>query len=414
MQNIGSLTNKKLLKNVFHDVYENLTDYNLSMYNGLTKKIFSETNNSMDNFTIYTSMDYIENIDPVSGFLHPIILEDVKPALKLSDFSNNNPSPIIASVFMKCSNNELTHFLNEKKVYKGVIKTNHNTHEINATAKRCNKYVEQIEMLYRTFQKNNIAWTTINCPYAYKFIDIVLVSPLNLAQDETVSEVTINLGSYEQYKHINVVPLWNIKTLKTKGHPIPMPAIDRINYEYHISLVESGLSNGYMFSLNNPDFLYMIRRNHEYGDEFGYEIVAVAEYGEHKHWELLQVESISNLKGKMTTFEMVTNKRGFGSAKSIVIQTRSELESILKSYEQSKTVSFQDVKIIESNSMTKKTIDYNSFIDGNIRIDTSKPIMLLKFIVSGGEPYLEYDKISFLVSEIQTLFPEYNCIGELM
>ena len=40
--------------------------------------------------------------------------------------------------------------------------------------------------------------------------------------------------------------------------------------------------------------------------------------------------------------------------------------------------------------------------------------MLVKFEAHNKEDYLMLDKMSFIVSEIQILFPEYHCIGEII
>ena len=293
---------------------------------------------------------------------------------------------------------------------KGIVKTNRNTYEITAKAKPCRKYIDEIESLYRVFQQNNIVWSTINCPYAYKFIDVVTDSEIGLADNETVSEIIIDFGEYESYRLINCVPLWNIKPVDAEDKSFPMPAKDRINYEHSISLADFGVQNGYLVARDNRDYLYTKRTEND--------LVVVTGGDRQQDWKLLQIENISNLKRRGTSFEMLSNKKDLGFAgkyaalKSLTVRTKGEVARLITSYEQSQTVSFESVEIVESYQKTVRTINYNSFIDDEIRIDSSKKIMLLRFDVFGGESYLAYDKISFFVSEIQVLFPEYKCIGE--
>ena len=75
---------------------------------------------------------------------------------------------------------------------------------------------------------------------------------------------------------------------------------------------------------------------------------------------------------------------------------------------------FEPLLELEQYQKIQQTTDYNHFIDENIRIDKFKKVMLIKFQTKDRENYLVLDKMSFLVSEIQVLFPEYHCVGEIV
>jgi len=414
LRKVSSLSDRKLLKDVLFDVYSNLVDYNMSMYERLEERLYNEIDDPLGEFALYTSLEHLENLDPVSEFLHPMIPTDASPNIDLrgigEDFAEYSEN-IIASVFMECSSGEISRFLKEQKLFKGKVTTNQSVHDITAMAKPCNKYINQIENLYRVFQKNSVIWTTVNCPYAYKFIDIVLAAPVNLAEDEIISEITVDLGEYDKYKKVNMIPVWNVKTVETAESSFPMPAIDRINFEHHLPLEEFGVQNGYLIASNNPDYSYTKRLEKE--------LIAISADDSKNIWQLLQIENISNMKKRNMAYEMFTNKRDMGfvgrfaSVKSIIVRTMGELDRILCSYEQSKTVKFLDLEILEPCEIPHEAINYNSFIDDNIRRkDANKKIMRLMFKVTSGKSFLGYDKISFLVSEVQMLYPEYKCIGE--
>jgi len=231
-----------------------------------------------------------------------------------------------------------------------------------------------------------------------------------LAEGAVINEITVDLGEYDHYKQVNIIPMWNIKTIEVMENSFPMPAIDRINYEHSIPL--DNKQNGYLVAMESPDFMYTIRRENE--------LVIVTTNDDQQPWQLLQLEHISNMKRPGIPFEMLTNNRDrgfvgrFHAVKSIVIRTEGEVARLLCSYEQSKTAVFQGMDILEKYEKPIETIDYNCFMDDNIRVDANKMVMLLKFKVHGGEKFLVYDKIAFLVSEVQLIFPEYHCIGEII
>jgi len=418
LQGISSLNDRKLLKDVLRDVYENLAEYNLSMYARLENRLYNEIESHIDDFSIYTSAEYVENIDPISEFLHPMVPSDTDAVLNLAEIGgsingqSNSKNYPIASIFMKCSNSEISRLLHGNETFKGILKTDQNTYDIRVKAKRCNKYINQIDRLYKAFQRNNIVWATVNCPYAYKFIDIVPVSPVSLSKGETINEIMLDLGEYDKYKQINVVPVWNVKTLEVEENSFPMPAIDRANYEHRLALESFGTKNGYLVALDSADYTYTIRRETE--------LIVVSESNVQQPWKLLQVEKPPDVMRQNNSFEVLSNRRDMGFAgrysaiKSLVIRTKGELDRVLNSYEQSKSVLFQGVDILNSYEKTRETLDCNPFIDDNIRANTHKKVMLLKFKVGDGEQYLAHDKISFLVSEVQILFPDYDCVGELV
>ena len=414
LNKIENLNDRKLLKSVLIDVYENMMDYNKDMYRQLEQRLYNETEIEPDKTAIYTAMDYLDNIDPISDFLHPMIQSDLENPIDLKEMTekiNVGDEVTVASIFMKCSNSIISKMLSEGSTYKCVVKTNANRYELNAKARRCTKYIDEIERLYRVFQQNKVAWNTVNCPYAYKFIDIVMVPETKFVENEVISEVSVDLGEYDAYKELNVIPLWNIRAVDCEDKSFPMPANDRINYDHFVSLEKHGEQNAYLIALGNLNFLYSKRLENG--------IVIVSDSENQEKWTLLKIEAPTNLKRQNISFEMLSNKKDLGfvgryaAVKSLVIRTRGEIARLMNSYAMSKHVSFQSVEILENYDGTIETIDYNSFIDDNIRIDASKKIMLLKFVVNGGENYLNYDKISFLVSEIQLLFPEYKCVGAL-
>lgn len=416
LNRISDLKERRLLKEILFDVYENVVEYNLMMYEQLEKRIYDEIDDPLDKFYIYTSLELGSSVDPISDFLHPIVDSDIEEMTydieEINKKLQHNEEMVLTSIFMKCNYLMIKEILEQEKTYKGFVRTDKDIHEIQVTLKQSEKYIHEIEKLYHIFQYNGILWNTVNCPYAYKFVDIVLSSSLKFKAGEKITEITIDLVEYEQYKVVNAIPLWNVKTIMVQDKSFPMPAKDRINYDHVVSLSDLGTQNGYMVGLNNRDFMYCKQQEQD--------LVILSSSDSQQQWELIQIESPFNSRQKDFTYELMSNKRDLGflgryaSVKSMVIRTKGEIARLLQSYELSKELAFQTVEIKERYEKEKETTDYNSFVDDNIRIDAYKKIMLLKFKAEDREDFLVLDKMSFLVSEMQILFPEYKCIGTLL
>lgn len=416
LNKVNNLSDRRLLRDILYDVYGNVIDYNMDMYDKLEKRIYDEIPDPLDKFYIYTSLDILENIDPISDFLHPILTEDLSETRynmeEIHEKLKTGEPLILASIFMQCDILAFQEILQKKKTYKGYVKTEKDIYQITVSLKRCERYIQEIEKLYRIFQLNGVEWSTINCPYAYKFVDIVLSSQLAIKPGEKITEISIDLAEYERYKVINAVPLWNIKQIIGDDKSFPMPAKDRINYDHMVALEDLGTQNGYLVGLDNEDYIYCKRLEND--------LVIISSNSDQHSWNLLQIENVSNVKAQNFLYELLSNKRNLGfagryaSVKSMVIRTKGEISRLLKSYEISKELDFVGVEIRESYNKPNETVNFNDFIDDNIRVDAYKKVMLLTFRGANREGFLALDKMSFLVSEIQVLFPEYKCIGELV
>lgn len=417
LNRISDLNERKVLKKIITDVYEEIIDYNMEMYKKLEKRIYDEIDDPLDKFYIYSSVMDISDVDPISDFFHPMIKDDLNELLNMKELGEklrNDEKIPIAQVFLKCNYLILKEILNKNKIYKGYIKTDKNIYDINIILKQSMKYIKEIENLYHIFQLNSTEWNTLNCPYVYKFVDIILNSSVNLKQEEEIKEIIVDLEDYEKYKLINKVPVWNIKKINIQDKTFPMPAEDKINNEHIISLSNTGNQNGYMITLENKEFKYLKR--------YDSDLVIISSLTEQNIWNLIQIENISNINNNIINYdyETVSNKKNldfigkFTSLKSLVIRTKGEIARLMTSYELKKDLSFYDIELVNTYSEIIQTMDYNDFIDDNIRVDDFKKILIVKFKTNNKEDFLIFDKMSFLVSEIQMLFPEYKCIGELI
>jgi len=461
---INDLNDRKLMKDVLLDVLDNIVGYNMRMYKNLEERLNAEIDDHLDDFAIYTSLENATDIDPVSEFLHPMIEGDASLTIDLSEMADglkNGIKQVIATVFLGCKNSEIDRLLSEGKSFNGKLVTDNNSYNLSVKAQCCTKYTKMVDSLYRVFQKNNVPWTTINFPYIYKFVDIVLDAPVNLGDDEIVKEITVDLGEYDHYKQVNLIPMWNIKHIEMPESSFPMksdktnyelfqtyndflveknpriaPAIEKINYEHFLELEDFGIQNGYLVDASHaecPDYLYTMRKYKKVIDidkndlqedailsKNNNELVIITDEDTKKTWPLLQIENISNMKTRNLSFEMFTNKRERGfvgryaAIKALIVRTKGELSRIAHSYEQSKAIMFQDVEIMDFYDNPIQTTDYNAFVDDNIRRIVDKKVMVLKFKVLGEDDFMAYDKVSFIVSELQTALPEYKCIGEII
>ena len=89
---------------------------------------------------------------------------------------------------------------------------------------------------------------------------------------------------------------------------------------------------------------------------------------------------------------------------------------LVESFEYGNYVEFSDFYISDKASETCLLKNYNmdEFIQDEIRTENIRKALVIQFSVKDPACYLNEDIMSFLVTQIQKIFPEYLCVGELL
>lgn len=74
-------------------------------------------------------------------------------------------------------------------------------------------------------------------------------------------------------------------------------------------------------------------------------------------------------------------------------------------------MTYQDCKIIDQFDMKVETYSMNPFIEDEVRDTRAQKKLLLQFRAGEGDSWLQRDVASFLVTEVQRIYPEYECGG---
>lgn len=89
------------------------------------------------------------------------------------------------------------------------------------------------------------------------------------------------------------------------------------------------------------------------------------------------------------------------------------VEMGILSYGYNDVVSFQRVELGVKAPPEPETYDMDRFITDELRRKEARETMLLHFSAADPDNYLNLDLMSFLVTKVQKLFPEYVCVGIL-
>ncbi|WP_297428355.1 normocyte-binding protein [Clostridium sp.] len=416
LNEIKDLNDRLLLKKIMNGVFEELEEYSKDRLNDIEKRVFNEVPYIKEKYNIYSTIIRKDKLDITDDFLYPILKEDAEEkiynTLEILEAIKNRKDKKMFKVFLKCDYLKFREFINKDFNIKGRITTDKRIYEADFKIVENRQYIDKVSKLYRSFIKNNIPWTTVNDPYIYKIADVVLIGiEGNLDRNENISTIEVDFGEYAQYVEYNMVPLWNIKELSLKCGGFPVPCIDKVSYEHDITIVKEGTKNGYLVDEENSEFNYITFTKKS--------VIICTSISESIDWKFLCI--IDPHKNKKYEYELMTNEikvnftNKLAFEKPYTIKTKTELARVINSYKVSKHLIFNEVKLTaDYPEEFKQTYEVNNFIIDEIREENVKKSLVLYFEPINKEYYLNKDILSFLVSEVQLLYPEYKCEGRLI
>ena len=195
-----------------------------------------------------------------------------------------------------------------------------------------------------------------------------------------------------------------------KSEDFPLAALDKVNYEYVFDLSAEGAEHGYLADFGNAD-ISAVRRERE-------TLIVTSPERKGLVWDMYKVMKREEYVTDYFQYELMCNALEDSFAARMiahygtVIRTNAELHRLLSGYDVSGYIKLDSVQII-SGMVAGETYEVNSFLEDEIRDSAASKSMLIKFKPQRQATYILRDVMSFLVSQIQLIYPEYRCSGVL-
>ncbi|KOP69429.1 normocyte-binding protein [Lysinibacillus sp. FJAT-14745] len=413
LRKIEDLEQRQLLKDIVSGVFVNLIDYQDEMNKKLEERIFNEIDDVENRFDIYVTLSSKEDIDPIHECLFPMRPADLESKSinikKMLEAFKNNESAELFTLFLECDSVQIQQLLAEQRLFNGKLVTTEGQVEIKVSLTQNTDYLQEINKLYPLFQVNGLPWKTVNHPFVYKFFNVNLVDCPPLNEDAEITGIIVDLEEYEQEKRLNMVPLWNIERHEVKNVGFPIPAIDKVNYEHVLSIRKIGNEHGYLVEADEDNVRYVKRSDNE--------LTIVSPRDKSGVWQLIKIAKMEDEKIGKLNYELVSNRRiehfihKFANKYTANVKTKGEITRMINSFEAADSFELVDVEIVDSYSGTSFTHSANTFLTEMIGENNHKKTMLLKFKANEERNFIANDILSFLVSEVQRHFFEYECVG---
>ncbi|CAI3710704.1 Conserved hypothetical protein [Clostridium neonatale] len=418
LNDIQELDDKVILKKIMMSVFSSLEEYSNEKYAQLEERVFDEVEYVEEKYNIYSTIIRRNELDMTDEIFFPMIEKDKEE--KTYDIKDllgtlrNNKTYELFSIFLKCDYCIFKKFINSNLKIKGTITTNKRAHEAYFKVVENSEYKQKISNLYKSFINNNIRWKTVNMPYVNKIAKVMLVSyEGEFEKDESIMKIDIDFEEYSKYIKYDMVPIWNVKNIKMKCNGFPVPCIDKINYEHNISLAKEGKDSGYLVNASDEEINYVTFKDDS--------ILLTSKISNPVTWRIYKIVNYKEDKIRAYEYEIINNYMNINFSNKFLfnnrymIKSKSEIARLIGSFKISEKLIFKDVVVedlLEEES--REIYDANDFIIDEIREDNVKKALVLYFESRNKEDYLNNDILSFLVGEVQFIYPEYKCEGRLI
>lgn len=418
IQTIDHLQERVAFKELMEQVFLALYDVNEELYDKLEKRVQEELAYDVNRYLIKTGIIERAYFDASHHLMAPMEEHDLRTegyhGADIVEAIEADGVFSLMKVMLRCDYKQLQDIWNGSMEFRGIIETEQpdQSWEITVRLRQNTEYLEKVGHLYQLFIKNGIPWQTLNAPYLYKMADVVLTEvPDGMKGDELIKKVQINFEKYNQMICHDLIPIWNIQLLKLDGVGFPVPCEDHQNYEHVISIREYGTQYAYL--AEDDSEIESISQREE-------KLLIVSGISKAKKWNIYMIKNAEDSRIDRYTYPVMQNQREetfsekFQRKWDQSIKTRAELARFIKGFGLERYIVYQDCEIMSKFQQEVETYSMNSFIEDEIRDCKAQKKLVLYFKAGECEPWLQRDIASFIVSEVQRLYPEYECGGMLV
>lgn len=416
MLEIQDLDQRILYKDIVGDLLKKIYQYNEQAYKELEHRILNEANARQSDFTVYITLTDRNHYDATDYYMHTMKSVDAeKKELSFGEIKQAMTEKVplkLYTVFIQTNASSIFHLLHSGRKFQGIIKTKNREYKGTFIVRQNKDYLDMIKNLYDIFLVNYQSWNTVCEAYLTKLLDVYLCDIEKMEKNEEIEEIKIDFEEYSELIYHEAIPLWNLKEIKEKTSTYPDAAIDKINYEHLIFAHRLNPECEYLV-MNTDVEITNIRRTD--GD-----LIITCPVDRPVEWKLYQVNKVN--AGRKYLYPLLSNqyKESFSGNLAETfrksIKTKAEMVRLIESFPYNNFMKFQGYEIVQDVPEECLASNYNmdGFIEDEIRIGNVQQVLLLSFLPADADNYLNEDIMSFLVTQVQKIFPEYQCIGQLV
>lgn len=410
---LDNLANRDLFKRIVGSLTVDLYKHVKDEYDALERRVFDEAPKALQLPDLITCVISADKYDLTDDQMFPIFAEDLDEvkvdALEMISAVNSGKEFYLYTCMIKVDRLELKKILDSGRRFKGVIQNEFGQTSAEFIIKPNDRYIKKAQELYEVAGLNYLPWRSLNLSYLFKMFDVYVVAIDEWDDQTEVREVTTDFEEFAEKILYKPLPLWNIREVTIKGNSYPQPAVDRKYFEHYLYKKQFRDGREYLLRSSETVIRNIRRQNGDFYIMCDKDLPA-----DWKFYEFATAPEAVNYENPL-----VSNERNENFSRNMIeyfgqrIKTRTEMVRFLNSFKASEIVEFIDAKIFDKYKAAE-TYSMEDFIDYEYRMGDRERTMEFSFRAKDKNFYLNRDIMSFLVTEMQHLFPEYQCVGKLV
>lgn len=397
-----------IFKKSIEEMFTNLVESVNTKHQSIEESIENSYKNLKNQLYFSSTLIQVNELKYYGDEFYPIVKEKNRYSYEnILESIHNNEKIKLAKLFFESS---YLNEIDENRVFSGSISTEEKTYDVEVKLTKFETYKNELKDLYNYSKNNFLTWTTPNMPFLNSFFEVELIDfPQELIDAEEILDIQFDLESLEGKYIKNLCPVWSIKkeikinssepTLIFKDVYRYKTGLDNsvipifINENYRIFGLDFDFSNNLEISINIPNI-----------KEFNYYLI----------------EKKNSIKSNNNVYPIWSNEKSenflssYSSFYNQRIRSLGEIRRVLHSINDARDFILKEVYVTEREKYEREIVTYeiNEWLSKDLRDEARKDLMILIFqkdIIDSFTTAI----LSFIISEIQLLFPEYLCVGEI-
>lgn len=398
---IEDLNIRREAKEIYNRILEPFYKEMQKSYRLLDERL-ARQRNAAEDYEIFTAIKPRREVDLTDTFLYPMRKKDMEETLicteEMIDAVVTGEGYELYQVYVKDSYDKVLEFIHTKQYFPVEIITEYGSYKGKASLEESGIYKEQLFQLYEDFICNGMEWKTINAPHLHKLLKVVLLEA-DCPKDEEVLEVKVDFGRYREILLPDYVPLWNVTQRKVQTGSYPQETWEGIAFLHTIQ--EEKLRKDCVYLVQEAEDISEIKTE-ENGD-----FVIVCKERKPREWSLREIVTQVSKRNVSDSY-----LRNGNDIKRPYIRTQAEAirfaAGLLKG---------EDVRLIgvstglPENRKEIRTYSMDDFLPEEIRNAKDAPKLYFACELKDKENPRNQDILSFLISRMQLVYPEYHCVA---
>jgi len=417
LSEIKSVAEKDMLRDVMEDIFIPMYNHVESEYARLESRVRDEMPLLTSTYVIWSTLMARANANGGCPYLFPMLDEDLrKPEIEIAGIQERLSSEReirLDTVFVQTDYIVCKEIEDSREIFNGTLKTDTGDFRIGVRLRLSKRYPQCIENLYRLFISNSIPWQTVNSPYIFKMFDVMLVRIEFDGKEETgtASSYDAAFGRYSTHIRQDLVPVWNVRRQTIISEDFPLAALDKVNYEYLLNLNDEGTEHGYLADYDNADISAVRREENT--------LIVTSPSSKGLVWDMYKIMKRRDYVTDSFAYELMNNAQEDSFAARMiahygtVIKTNAELNRLLAAYDVASFIELVSIQVVPG-AVIGETYEVNNFLIDEVRDLAVSKSLLMRFKPLQRNSYILRDVMSFLVSQVQLIYPEFHCVGVLI